>query len=80
LESKWRQNVADMWMSDSHWRLAARILEDPNFVVVARMVFPNPRYEVWDVSDPSQLPLFVGDFAILSTAPHFPYGWEVEPD
>lgn len=80
MESKWRQNVHDMYMSYSDWRLAARLVEDPGYVVVAIWPYPNPDYAIFDVSDPNQLPEFVGEFHITPADPHFPYGWEVEPD
>jgi len=80
LESEWRWNVALFGMSGSAWRLCARFVDDPDFVVVADRVYPFPRYSVWDVSDPDQLPVFVGNFLITTHPPTFPYGNDVEPD
>lgn len=80
MESKWRFNVHDFGMWGTSWRLAARLLAFPNTLVVANRAHPAPRYALFDVSDPDQLPVFVANLLVLQTAPTFPYGNEVEPD
>lgn len=67
-----------MW--GSQWQLASRILEDPDYLVVKRSQPTGGRYQIWYHPDPDQLPEFVGNFLITTDYPHFPYGWEVEPD
>lgn len=67
-----------MW--GSQWRLAARLLDFPNIIVVADRPLLWPRYSYFDVSDPDQLPVFVADFNKTTAHPHFPYGEVVEAD
>jgi len=80
VESKWRQNVFDFHMYNSDWRLASRLLEDTDYVLVGLNPFPNPDYQIWYHPDPDQLPTFVMEVHIGAGPPHFPYGNEVEPD
>lgn len=67
-------------MYGSPWQLAARSLEDPDYLIVKRSQPTGGRFQVWYHPDPDQLPEFVGNFLILPTFPHFPYGYAVSPD
>jgi len=69
-----------MGMSLSGWRLAASILEDPEYYVVAHAAFSDPRYQIWHWPDPDQLPTFFFQALKVPFGIHFPYDWEVEPD
>jgi len=69
-----------MGMQNSDWRLAARLLEDPDYFVVARGELPQPDYAVFYWPDPDQLPTYVFETGIVPAGASFPYGNEVEPD
>lgn len=80
MESNWRFNVADFGMSSSNWRLSARYVEFPQFILVN----PAPpflnRYRIFQDAGPGQVPTFVALVNIGPGNPHFPYGNVVEPD
>lgn len=78
MESRWRQNIPDLMMSHSDWRLAARSLEEPLLLLVSRMGDGIQESSVWDIADPDQLPVQV--FPWTPRAGNFPFGEEVEPD
>jgi hypothetical protein len=61
-------------MVGSDWRLAARSLEDPGLVIVSLSDPPFERWQVFDVSDPDQLPNPIGPVHIAPAFKHFPFG------
>jgi len=65
-------------MTDSNWRLAARMLDAVDVYLVSIGGPPTSVYQFWSWADPDQLPtqLTVGSASEL----HFPYGYFVESD
>lgn len=78
MESEWRFNVADWNMTRTPWRLAARMRGVNEGLVIAQYGQPDdPGVLVW-FAGPDLIPISFAVFPKL--APHFPFGYEVDPD
>lgn len=78
MESNWRQNVPVMGMACSDWELSARYVHSPDLFIVKDKRSPPFYCSVWQWFGINTLPVYVG--GVFKLAPHFPYGYEVEPD
>ena len=80
MESEWRFNVAKYGIASGIALLCSPLVEDPD-VLVTKSTFPDGR---WVLYRPSPFPErgwipFSFGFPDPAT-PHFPYGFDVEPD
>jgi len=80
LESNWRWNVADQGMSLTNWRLAARLLEDPEVLMVGIGPADERKYQAWFNATPTDLPTALGPVQVAPGTDGFPYGEAVLPD
>jgi len=67
-------------MCNSEFKLAARVLDVPDFFIVKDSTLLPNRYRIIYAPVPGQLPY---DDQVENIAPpgaSFPYGWDVEPD
>lgn len=80
MESRWRQNVANMGWSSGPYRLLARSLAAPHVALSDRTVSLVFKETLTQTSlDPNNwVDVIFG--AALPLTPHFPYGYAVEPD
>jgi hypothetical protein len=80
LESNWRWSVLEYAMQDSDWLLCAGVPDffPADYVLVQRRGSPW----VWLYQRTVFLrpPTFRGRFLITPANPHFPYGFDVDPD
>lgn len=67
-------------MSNSDWLLAARILENTDYLVVKSESLEPGQYLIVYAPVPGQVPYDDQVENKLDPFPHFPYGWIVEPD
>ena len=80
MEHKWGRNVYHYGVSDLGITLCSRLLGfGPTFVLTNKPALGNVCVYIQTVLDTaSPLPYVVG--VLPKFAPHFPYGWPVEPD
>jgi len=78
LESNWRYNVPECGMVGLWTGLAARLLPiDPSYQRYL-VQYGVPGFVQWWFRYPDSLPEYGGVFPRLT--PHYPYGYNVEPD
>jgi len=80
VESKWRDNIPEYGMWGSGWELAARIIPNPTLCYERLLVSERGDPRIYCVPGPGQLPAFPFVPDIPPEHPHFPWGFEVEPD
>lgn len=71
-------NIPVLGMSYSDWLLCARLVEDPEVVLVQRKPGAFRQWSVWVIPGPDLLPVQATPW--VSTGGRFPYDFEVEPD
>jgi len=69
-----------MGMWGSGWLLAARVHDSFGIITSHAEDFATQSYQVWEQTDPDQLPTYAYTADIFPEHPHFPYGADVEPD
>lgn len=80
MDHKWGRNLYRYGINDTRTTLASRLLGfPPRFVLINKPALGDQAVYVEVVLDTaSTLPYVVG--VLPKFAPHFPYGWPVEPD
>lgn len=78
MESRWRQNVPLLGLAGGEVTLCARMLNVPwEGYLAAPLAGPGTAAVYQDLGGSQGYDAYL---AVVPRGPHFPYGWDVEPD
>lgn len=80
MESSWGRNVSDYGLAWTGATVCSRWLADPS-VILTNEALPNPNLaREWQILTDVSFPYVTAALGKVPGHPHFPYGYDVEPN